>query len=148
MTTVLEEGNLDCREKMLTYLIDLMEDATDFLWVNAKAAHAVLLCEIKRGSVDWLNTQRIDRIRRAHAQKHNPAHKQTSGDTCKKLWYCKAFQSGSCHFTKDHGVSGKLHKHICAHCLSQGRFMGHSEKECNSWKKSFHSKNEKSAAQH
>ena len=43
---------------------ELMEDATDFTWQGAKAAHAVLLCEIERGTVTWEDTHRIDRIRR------------------------------------------------------------------------------------
>ena len=47
-----------------------MEDVTDFVWQNAKAAHAVLLCETVRGTVCWTDTDHIDRIRRAHAQKH------------------------------------------------------------------------------
>ena len=47
---------------MLTYLVDMKEGATDFSWANVKAAHAVLLCEMERGSVDWFSTQRIDRI--------------------------------------------------------------------------------------
>ena len=48
-----------------------MEDALDFCWANAKAAHAVLLCEMERGAVCWTDTECIDRIRRAHAQKHS-----------------------------------------------------------------------------
>ena len=42
------------RKKMLHYLGDLMEDATDFSWANAKAAHAVLLCEMERGHLHGL----------------------------------------------------------------------------------------------
>ena len=34
---------------MLLYLSELMEDTTDFAWTDAKAAHAVVLCEIERG---------------------------------------------------------------------------------------------------
>ena len=34
---------------MLYYLTDIMSDATDFSWQNAKAAHAVLLCDMERG---------------------------------------------------------------------------------------------------
>ena len=37
---------------MLVYLSDLMEDATDLLWTNAKAAHAALMCEMERRS--WI----------------------------------------------------------------------------------------------
>ena len=53
-----------------------MEDANDFSWANAKASHAVLMCEMERGVVDWSDTTRIGRIRRAHAQKHNPPQRQ------------------------------------------------------------------------
>ena len=39
---------------MLYYLADIMSDATDFSWQNAKAAHAVLLCDMERAS--WQET--------------------------------------------------------------------------------------------
>ena len=64
---MIDEKNNDIRDHMLWYLHDLMEDATDFAWSSAKAAHAVLLCEMERGTVCWSDTNRIDRIRRAHA---------------------------------------------------------------------------------
>ena len=67
---VLEEKSAAHRDIMIAYLGDLMEDATDFSWQGAKAAHAILLCEMERGMVNWEDTDRIDRIRRAHAQKH------------------------------------------------------------------------------
>ena len=54
-------------EKILHYLRDLMEDATDISWSSAKPAHAVLLCEMERGSLDWFNTEQVNRIRLAHA---------------------------------------------------------------------------------
>ena len=34
---------------MISYMADLMEDATDFSWQGAKAAHTVLLCDMERG---------------------------------------------------------------------------------------------------
>ena len=45
---------------MIAYLVDLMEDATDFSWQGAKAAHAVLLCKMERGSLQWEDGDRID----------------------------------------------------------------------------------------
>ena len=66
---IIDETNNETREHMMWYLHDLMEDATDFTWSSAKAAHAVLLCEMERGTVSWSDTNRIDRIWRAHAQK-------------------------------------------------------------------------------
>ena len=55
---------------MINYMSDLMEDVTDYNWQNAKAAHAVLCCEFEHGTVSWEDTDRIDHIRRAHAQRH------------------------------------------------------------------------------
>ena len=146
---ILEEKDQNCHELMLQYMADLMEDTNDFTWSNAKAAHAVLLCEMERGVLTWHDTNKIDRIRRAHAQKHTIAHKQNWGrnsDFHKKPWFCKAFQPNSCTFYRDHEVNGKLHRHICAHCLSVGKIMNHSQKECGLQKK-VTPKNEVAAAQ-
>ena len=59
------------KDQMLQYLADVMADAIDFSWQNTKAAHAVLLCDMERGAVMWDNSDEIDRIRRAHAQRHS-----------------------------------------------------------------------------
>ena len=48
---------------MLSYFADLMEDATDFSWANAKAANAVILCEMERGRLTWEDSDRLDRLR-------------------------------------------------------------------------------------
>ena len=66
----MDEKDNSKREKLISYMSDLMEDATDFSWQGAKAGHAVLCCELGRGSVSWNDVDRIDRIRRAHAQKY------------------------------------------------------------------------------
>ena len=49
----------------------LMEDVNDFIWQGTKAAHAVLCCELERGTVTWEDSDCIDRLRLAHAQKHS-----------------------------------------------------------------------------
>ena len=145
---ILDESDAKIREQMLWYMNDLMEDATDFSWASAKAAHAVLLCEMERGTVCWSDTNRIDRIRRAHAQKHssgkqNWVKKDQDG---KKPWYCKLYQTGQCQFHRDHEYAGKIQRHICSFCLSQGRISGHPEKECQN-SKFKNSKNVSGAAQ-
>ena len=55
---------------MINYMSDLMEDTIDFSWQGAKAEHGVLCCELEWGTVTWDQTDHIDRIKRAHAQKH------------------------------------------------------------------------------
>ena len=58
------------KEHMLDYLIALMEDANDFSWDAARASHAVLLCRMEQGEVKgYCETDKLDRIRRANAQR-------------------------------------------------------------------------------
>ena len=94
-----------------------MEDAIDFTWQGAKANHTVMLCEMERGVLTWEDSDRIDHICRAHAQKHiaptNSGWSKT-GDLNRKPWFCKNYQTGSCSLNKDHDTNRKLHKHICA----------------------------------
>ena len=47
---ILAETDNMIREKMLNYMAELFEDASD-LWTSAKAARAMLLCEMERGMV-------------------------------------------------------------------------------------------------
>ena len=141
---VLEEKSESRKDIMISYLGDLMEDATDFSWQGAKAAHAVLLCEMERGSLRWEDTERIDRVRRAHAQKHVPSSRQNWARADKKPWFCKSFQSNACSHQKDHEVNGRMNRHICAFCLTLGKQLNHSEKNCLT--KNNQSKNEQAAA--
>ena len=48
---ILDEKDNGRRKRMISYMSDLMEEATDFSWQNAKAAHAVLCCEFECGAV-------------------------------------------------------------------------------------------------
>ena len=116
---------------MISYLGDLMEDVTDFSWQGAKAVHAVLLCQMERGSLNWEDTDRIDRDRSADAQKHTPSGKQNWLRADEKQWFYKNFQTNSCPHQKDHEVNGRLNRHICAFCLTLGEHLSLSEKNCN-----------------
>ena len=94
MKNVSDEKSEKIREKMLTYFADLMEDATDFSWSNAKAANAVS-CEMERGRLTGEDSDRLDRLGRLHAQKHTFQKSQNwfRGEN-KKPWYYKSFQTG------------------------------------------------------
>ena len=56
---------------MLEYLTGIMEDAQDIGWASAKGADAVILCKMEEGKVKWLMSDKLDRLRPAHAQKIN-----------------------------------------------------------------------------
>ena len=88
---------------MLDYVINLLDDATDFSWASAKACHAVLLCCMAQGEKQsWSQTDKIDRVRRAHAQRHIEGQgsmkrnqdKGTSGTG--KVLPCMYFNKGMC----------------------------------------------------
>ena len=130
---IMEGTSRECKDAMISYMSDLMEDATDFTWQGAKASHAVMLCEMERGVLTWEDTDCIDRIRRVHAQKHITQNKfgwAKSGELNRKPWFCKNYQNGSCSHSKDHEMNGRTHKHICAFCLSLGKQLMHAEKDC------------------
>ena len=57
-----EEKNLKTKNCMLDYMTEIMEDAQDFGWRSAKGAHALLLCRMEEGKVDWHMTKKIDWI--------------------------------------------------------------------------------------
>ena len=67
---VQEEKSENVRASMLDYLGNLMEDASDFSWDSTKASHAILLTNMEADRISWNETEKIDRIRRAHAQRH------------------------------------------------------------------------------
>ena len=68
-TIIKDEKNAQVKQNMLEYLSEIMEDSHDFGWGAANGAHPVLLCKMEEGRVDWADTHKIDRIRRAHAHK-------------------------------------------------------------------------------
>ena len=68
-----DEKNSTYLTGMLDYLISLLDDANNFSWDAAKASHAVLICWIEQSEIkDYTQTDKIDQIRRANAQRHLP----------------------------------------------------------------------------
>ena len=100
----------------------------------------MLSCYVKwrEGFSSGKDTERIDRVLRVHAQKHFPSSKQNWGRADKKHWICKSFQSNSYFHQKYHEVNGHLNRHVCAFCLTLGKQLGHSEKNCMT--KNYYSK--------
>ena len=72
---------------MLDYLGYLMEDAFDFSWESAKASHVVVLTNMEEDRLHWSDSEKLDRIRRAHAQRHITPGQSTAskGSANKKI---------------------------------------------------------------
>ena len=99
--TIREKSNARTTENMLVYGINLLEYAQDFSWSSAKACHAVLLCRIEQGEVQsWNEMEKLDKIRRAHAQRHVTTSHGSSRNPDKasnaKTTPCIYFNKGSC----------------------------------------------------
>ena len=127
--TMKGEKNLEMKEHMLDYVIALLEDANDFSWGAAKASHAVLLCRMEQGEVsDFSDTLKIDRIRRANAQKHTTSNSSVSQNPsankfCGKITRsmpCNYYNQDSCVHDKTHETKGVIYKHICSACFASG----------------------------
>ena len=101
--TMRDEADKNCKEAMLNYLISLLDDANDFSWSAAKACHAVLLCRMEQGEIkNFTQTEAIDRVRRAHAQRHVTQNSQNQNknssrrDKNSKSMPCQFFNQGTC----------------------------------------------------
>ena len=105
--------------------------------MGLKGAHALLLCRMEEGKVDWHMTEKIDRIRRAHAQKvvTNPSSQGKKSQINGQGTPCKFFQTGKCSHTSDHVTNGHSYKHICSHCFGVGKPFPHPQKDCRNAKK-------------
>ena len=137
--TIKEEQNSKLKEHMLDYMIALLEDAQDFSWGATKASHAVLLCRMEQGEIrNFSESEKIDRIRRANAQRHMP---QTQGKTqnngtkaaqkYSKTMPCQFFNQNTCSFQKTHETKGVLYRHVCSTCLEKfGKSFAHSDLDC------------------
>ena len=144
-----EESNVENKEHMLDYLIQLLEDANDFSWDVAKASHAVLLCRMEQGDVqNYMQDDKIDRIRRAKAQRHMGGSSSNQNSKFQnqkptRVTPCLYFNKGSCTHTKSDDTKVILYKHICATCYTtSGRTFPHPETECRNKTKRNLSKNE------
>ena len=129
-----EQNDPIVKNQMLDYMSDLMEDSHDFGWQAAKGCLAVLLVKMEEGKVVWGDTNKIDRIRRAHAQKVQSI--QGSGSGSKKNLKsktpppCRFYQKGTCGQSQDHENGGQSYLHVCAVCFKNGKSHPHPSKDC------------------
>ena len=124
------------KDHMLDYLVALLEDAYDYSWQAAKASDAVLLGKMEQGEIqNYAQVDKLDRVRRAHAQRHVPAFANTASSTSKKPANksipCQYFNQGTCNQSGLHDYKSMTYKHVCATCLKiTGKHFNHPEVDC------------------
>ena len=113
-----EEKSEAAKSSMLDYLGNLME--------VAKASHAIVLTNMEADRLQWTETDKLDRIRRAHAQRHGAPgpsngfkltnNKKFKNTGSKTGVICRFFQEGTCKFSSHHRIAGQLYRHVCEYC--------------------------------
>ena len=137
--TMRDQPDAKIREHMLDYVIYLLEDAQDFSWSAAKASHAVLLCRMEQGEISgWTESDKVERIRRAYAQRHvtAPSEKGQKGQDkaqhAGKVLTCPYFNKNTCLQKNSHETRGVLYRHICLACFTaEGKAYPHSQVDCH-----------------
>ena len=131
-----EESNQNSKDAMLDYLISIMGDSNDFFWSSAKASHAVLLCCMEQGEIkDFTETDKIDRVRRVHAQRHTSAIQDTINHALKhnnnRSMVCQYYNSRICSQQNSHEAKGVMYRHVCYFCFTKsGKSFQHTEANC------------------
>ena len=79
--------------------------------------------------------KKIDRIRRAYAQRHNTgqgsAQRAQDKHSATKTATCVYFNKGMCSQKQTHETKGVLYKHICALCWAKdSKAYPHPQTEC------------------
>ena len=126
-----DESNVQTNN-MLSYVADLMEDCYDFGWQSAKGAHAVVLCHMEESKVNWDETNKLDCLRRVHAQR-TPNSNTSLGRKFKskdKGIPCRFYQKGTCGQKTEHENGGQLYLHVCENCFAKGKSHPHAGKDC------------------
>ena len=126
----------DCafdKEVMWEFLEDLMEDAIDFSWQNAKGFFKSTALEVEHGKLRWDDSMRMQKRRMIQCrvqkqpvkpqQQEKKATRQPSpGSMC-----CALYQSGQCDKRFDHFP----YIHACANCFNNRNLVfKHKEADC------------------
>ena len=90
---------------------------------------------MEEGKVDWLSSKKLDRLRRAHAQKFvtntgSNSHSSKNRTEAQGVHVNLDNKSAKCSHKNDHTTSGQLYRHICSHCFSLGKKFAHPLKDC------------------
>ena len=122
---------------MKQHLQDLMQDAMEYGWDNARAYHGLLLQQFEMNRLTWQDTPAIELLRRTYAQRAPSAQPPTKPAAGKEkvagagTLYCAAYQLGSCQQTGDHSSPRGFVRHICAYCLkTTTATFPHPESDC------------------
>ena len=122
----LPRNNLDSKV-MFNILGDMMADAMDYSWQNARNFYAVAACFVEMERLEWTDAEGIAKLRRQYAQKHSPPGFNRNSDRAAPVKTCNALQRGQCPVLREHDGL----KYACSFCVRvTSKTYPHMESEC------------------
>ena len=132
-----EEQNSNSQKFMLDHLFSLLDDANDFSSDAAKTSHAMLLCCMEQGEItSYQEMDKIDRVRRANAQRHVTVTQHNVQNLARKKIASKTTNSMPCVHLKCHDTKGTFYTRICVcYFATTGKTFPNPESECRNKQK-------------
>ena len=134
---VLDESNDKIKENMLKYFVSAMQDSIELSFVTTKRAHGLILQEMEKGSLTWLQADKIEKIRSRNTQRMVPngsnANVKGQNEGAEKTMLCKLYNKGSCKYQNqtEHTDKGMTYQHFCSNCFaSTGKKYEHPRHQC------------------
>ena len=129
------ETDIEIRENMLDYLIEILQDAVDFSFSAAKGAHYVLVHRLGEGLANWRDIQSIHKVQERYAQtncaKQKRNFKYEQNRNLKPAPCFKYNRPQGCNEKSDHPFKNMLLRHMCQNCFDNfGSVEMHSKKNC------------------
>ena len=119
---------------MLDYVISLLDDSNDFSWAAAEESNAVLFCHMEQVEIQHhTQTEMLNRIRRAQAQRHVPRGNQNSNSqsSIKSKITVLFFDQDTYNQNNTHETKGVFCKYICSVCFTRnGKAFRHANVDC------------------
>ena len=147
MSIIMKSKSVE-KKARIVHLEELMYLATHKPWKSVLNYHGACLLEIERGNLEWGDNFQLHGLQstffnvvgqgpnfQQRGSTSNAFEKPSTPNSMggnQRVWFCKAYQSGSCTFPGDHNgfMYGRTEflRHICAKCWQAGKKQSqHSE---------------------
>ena len=128
---VLEESSEKIRKNMLRHFVSVIQDSIELSFATAQCAHGLILQEMERGTVDWSQVEKIEKIRGRNTQRIWQTASNSSPVDTDKTMLCKLYNK--CRYDKqsEHVEKGITYQHYCSNCYAvTGRRFEHPRSQC------------------
>ena len=133
MGTGLHTRCLEESSEKLIHFVSMMQDSIELSFATAKRAHGLILQEMERGTVDWSQVEKIEKIRGRNTQRIWQTASNSSPVDTEKTMLCKLYNKGTCRHDKqsEHVEKGVTYQHYCSNCYAvTGRRFEHPRSQC------------------